>query len=638
MSHKSYNNFWPVTGVVKTGKFTAESKLPLGHIGLLIQSTDGQEFIDPLTLGNRKVQKNRLFLARGLNSRSGTRPYEKTMPIAKMEFLGIDQPIAYKPGAVTIGFNGVNSDTISFSGGMHQTFSFRFWGESLTMLGIPGNQVDFDFSFVPSKQTTDGCGTDGCEAVACTPIIEEGIIALLNYKIGNGDLTVGDFATIKPIYDTECAPTLPGSTVTHYTLSKCDAGTDAELAELQASLTNVNAGTVERISRVGGNSTYKVTTTNNAVPAANFTTKDATFLKGCAACPAGFTALPAGHVYYVRLEDNGVAVGATVETLSNAVFGSATRIASEGDLGVYVVLLTAKLSEANRVTFITANPTAKVGYEGFEEKGLCKSPAGTPVTWTSAGTSAIGTETYRVIVKDTDCGATRLAELQAAYPELTITEVEDSDSHCRRIYETSVKTNVVTEGCDTFELVQSTAPANYMGERWYKTASAAPSADCKCGFEIRMKDIKWFPPVCLSDGIGSIKPELYVTVAKSIATDAGNLNNMESDQTPSRSVERGVTGTQWGCDFMGSEVTANLKASGVYAETQVERYMVGQNTLFEPQKQYPVAKIRIWSNYSTSGTGASLENSFVIAMPLIDTSEATMKYLETLNYNMELRQ
>lgn len=633
MSHKAYQNFWPVTGVVKTGTFTTESKLPLGHIGLLVQSTGAQEFIDPLTLGSRKIEKNRLFLARGLNARSGTRPFEKTMPIARMRFEGIEQPAPYKAGAATVGFNGVNSDTISFAGGYYQTFSFRFWGESLTMLGIPGNQVDFNFSFVPLKGTESTCGTDACEAVACTPIVEEGIIRLLNYKIGSGDLTVGDFATIKPIYDEACAPTLPGSTVTHYTLSKCDAGTDAELAELQASLTNVSAGTVERISRVGGNSTYKVTTTNNAVPAANFTAKDATFLKGCAACPAGFTALPAGHVYYVRLEDNGVAVGATVETLTNAVVGSATRIASEGDLGVYVVLLTAKLSEANRTTFITANPTAKVGYEGFEEKGLCKSPAGTPVTWTSAGTSNIGTATYRIIVKDTDCGTTRLTELQSAYPELTITEVADSDSHCRRIYQTTVKTNVVTEGCDTFELLQTVAPADYMGERWYKTASAAPSADCKCGFEIRMKDIKWFPPVCLSDGIGSIKPELNISVRKAIASDAGNIANMEATQEPSISNEKGSIGTQWGTDFKTAENTANLKAAGIYAETQVEKFMVGQSTLFEPGIQYPVAHVRIWTSYTPSGTGGSLDNSFLITMPLIDTSENTLKYLETLNYN-----
>jgi hypothetical protein len=634
MSHKSYQAFWPVTGVVKTGAFKANSKLPLGHIGLVLQSTDGLTFIDPLTLGNRKIQKNKLSLVRGLNSRAGTRPFEKSMPIAKMEFLGIDQPIPYKTAEATVGFNGINSDTISFSGGTHQTFSFRFWGESLTMLGIPSNQVDINYSFVPLKGTESDCGADACEAVACTPIVEEGIIGLLNYKIGSGDLTVGDFATIKPIYDTECAPTLPTDLVSYYTLAKCDTGSDADLAELQASVTNANAyGSVERISRVGGTSTYKVATTNGAVPAANFTPKDATFLKGCAACPAGFTTLPAGHVYYVRLEDNGVAVGGTVETLANAVAGSATRIASDGDLGIYNVLLTAQLSETDRATFITANPTAQVGYEGFEEKGLCKSPAGTPVTWTAAGTANIGTQTYRIIVKDTECGTTRLAELQAAYPELTITEVAESDSHCRRIYETSVKTNVVVEGCDTFELIQSSAPSDYMGESWYKIASAAPSADCKCGFTIKMKDIKFFPPICLSDGVGSIKPELNITVSKSIPTDAGNIANMESTQTPSISHEKGSIGTGWGTDFIGAENTANFKATGIYAETQVEKYMLGQNTLFEPGVQYPTAKVRIWTSYTPSGTGGSLDNSFVISMPLIDTSENTLKYLETLNYN-----
>ena len=638
MSHKSYKDVWAVTGKKTTGAF--KDNLPLGHIGLAVQSSKGMEFIDPATLGTRKFKDEKLVLLRGTNGSYNT--FESTMPIASMEFLGIKYPQEYKPASVQVGYDGadeVNANkTISFEGGA-QTFAFQFFGSSLTMLGIPKNQVVFYHTFGPNLSETSTC-TDECATTPCKPYVEAGILEVLNKPVGNFGHTVGDFATVTPIYGGEdCAGAIPTTDVTYYTLTKCDSGSDYDLAEVQASITNANVyGKVWRSGRDGSISTYKVATTS-AVPSAGFVAKVGSVIKGCADCPAGTTTVPGGYVYTVKLEDNGTAVLSTVELLANAVVGSAARIGSEHDLGIYTVSLTEELSTADLATFIATNATtrtAQVEFEGYQAAALCVNATPSAITWvTTTEVCKIGTQTYRIVLKDDECGNSRLAELQAAYPDFDVTEVTMSPpvGNCRNIYEATVPTNVVCPECDETPIVLSTTPSEYMGERWYSTATATEGVDCKCGFSVKMKDIRYFPPICLSDGIGFIKPELNVSIKKAVPTESGNINDIESTQSPHISIDTGVMGTQWGVDFLTAERVNHKKQNGLVGHTQSDQYMLGQSSLFETHKQYPVAMVKITSTYLKGGASNRLNEEFVISMPLIDTSVDTMNYIKKLNYN-----
>lgn len=60
--------------------------------------------------------------------------------------------------------------------------------------------------------------------------------------------------------------------------------------------------------------------------------------------------------------------------------------------------------------------------EGYTlTNGLCVNATTTTTVWTSGDVCKVGAETYTIVLADTKCGDNRLAELQAAYPDLTIT-------------------------------------------------------------------------------------------------------------------------------------------------------------------------------------------------------------------------
>jgi len=52
--------------------------------------------------------------------------------------------------------------------------------------------------------------------------------------------------------------------------------------------------------------------------------------------------------------------------------------------------------------------------------GLCVNTTTTTTAWTSGDVCKVGAETYTIVLADTKCGNDRLAELQAAFPDLTI--------------------------------------------------------------------------------------------------------------------------------------------------------------------------------------------------------------------------
>lgn len=79
---------------------------------------------------------------------------------------------------------------------------------------------------------------------------------------------------------------------------------------------------------------------------------------------------------------------------------------------------------------------------------VCIPPAGTSVSWSSCGTCQKAPKSWVITLADTECGKSRLAELQAAYPELVITEITPSeDAVCARAYTTTTYSNCVEPGC-----------------------------------------------------------------------------------------------------------------------------------------------------------------------------------------------
>jgi hypothetical protein len=92
-------------------------------------------------------------------------------------------------------------------------------------------------------------------------------------------------------------------------------------------------------------------------------------------------------------------------------------------------------------------------------------------------------------------------------------------------------------------------------------------------------------------------------------------------------------GTQYGADFMATELTELYKENGINITKQSERFVTGQVTILEPGKQYAIANIAVKSKYRTHGVTRDIHEEFMVTAILADNSIETINYLKSLNYN-----
>jgi hypothetical protein len=277
-------------------------------------------------------------------------------------------------------------------------------------------------------------------------------------------------------------PALPGTPRTFYNLLVEDEGTETALGKVQAQYSDLE---ITKVKWVEGVSTYVAAA--SSLPAA-YQEKSDFILKGCDSCPAGYTELDEGFVYEITLENDGADETATVQAIPGAVASSAVLNEIVGDKAFYSVITDDALTEAEIDAFLTANVTATVTLVSEDLAALCQSPAPASIAWVEGETCNFDTETYTIRLADTECGSSRLAELQAAYPDLTITEVAASNTLCQRTYQTTVNTNLVCEECsDEFrDIFESEAPDFFDSVSWEK-AEKQYSGTSKMGIRVRGK-------------------------------------------------------------------------------------------------------------------------------------------------------
>lgn len=201
------------------------------------------------------------------------------------------------------------------------------------------------------------------------------------------------------------------------TLTVVDKGESNDLADIQAQYSLYK---VVRTSRDGDTSVYTILHPSTASLADyNKVTVDVDS-KGCEDCLAGYTEVEGGYVYHVSIEDDGVDLTTTIEGL---IIGedSVTKFGNKDGKGVYSVLMPTVLNQTAIDAIITARPEAEVSYRG-EVKTVCSTTSTVTTSWIAGETCTATTKDYTITLKDNNCGESRLAELQSAYPDLTIVE------------------------------------------------------------------------------------------------------------------------------------------------------------------------------------------------------------------------
>jgi hypothetical protein len=291
----------------------------------------------------------------------------------------------------------------------------------------------------------------------------------------------------------------------------CDDGTAQALAKVQA---QYDDGTVvERIEREGTQSTYQIIKSGGAPgnfnPIVTYTTSpngdkrlvSNPVLLECETCPTGYTKQVGGFVYKLVLNEAAVTTDLATEIVNDTAATSAnvndTGLRADGALDSKIVIVTldveVPMEDATVADLFTtikahADTAGAITAAEFELSFLGESSdvcvadadydqAGAALTWTTGQTCDIFSKTIELDV-DLDCGPfatpaakttasnAKLAELQAIYPDLSVTLNSTDIGDCRARFDGVLTSSPVCEDCETPEPIYPAMPDDYEFSAW----------------------------------------------------------------------------------------------------------------------------------------------------------------------------
>ncbi len=331
---------------------------------------------------------------------------------------------------VILGYDGIDANTaITLIRADLKKITVELSGELIGMYGYSDNRVVTTVYLDPKKFSGTELCTDGdnCEAVNARPYVLEAIEQLRRFQI-KGGVEMQELVDITPV-DESTGGDVPVTEDRFFqSLTVVDGGDQAAFAQVQAQYPN---NKLVRTNLSGITSTYETMTETNALLTA-YVSSLASLIKGCEDCPAGYTELAEGFVYNVKIEDDGVDLSTTVDDLPGFIAGTVDKIGQDGGKGIYTLVLTAELTDAQLATFVAATAvkaTAEVKLVG-EVTALCANGATTSTAWVLGETCQVSTDLYTIVLADDECGDNRLLELQGAYPQydITVAEVASANS------------------------------------------------------------------------------------------------------------------------------------------------------------------------------------------------------------------
>lgn len=405
--------------------------LAKGELALVDTSSSSNAGLAVVTsaLGKPKDRKD-FELRVGVVDKGATRSYankaQSTMPFSLNEIvdLKVDAPkiTEHIVDELVIGYDGMNDNTaFNFqTGDSYFRLSLELKGGAVAFRGGKGDTEVVNINVeVPECNPFDGCtDCDECTPVDCRTITLEAIERIKEKQLSGGQ-KVGDLIDVTPVFGCDTPATLTEVAYDYYCLEVCDTGTDEALALVQSQY----SVPVIRTNRVGSTSSYQILLPNTAGAPADFDQTLASFIKGCEACPAGWTASPEGVLYAFTIEDDGVDLTATFEALPGYVAGTSTRGDANSDgVGFYTVILDNALTSAEISALLTAGaPNNTITYELIGTvAAVCENATVTSTAWTQCGSCNVISEDYTIVVPDDGCGNAILSTIQDNYDTTVI--------------------------------------------------------------------------------------------------------------------------------------------------------------------------------------------------------------------------
>lgn len=636
--HKPFDrHFFTIGGAVKTNG--GSLNLSKGQFGIFNVNKTTKDGVTALSSFKGLPKNTKLELRLGKSdlpvTRSQTNKSFSSFPFSLKDVkdVSVSAPESTEQSVdeVIIGYNGIDCNTkMDFTAGETSKIVLRLEGEAMGLLGYPMSMVD-----IPVYIDTTGCSPfhsdcitcDPCDAPKCKPLVLQAIEVLKNHQL-RGGVKVSDFVDITPVLECTTSEDLTLIPYNYYCLDVCDTGDDSALSLVQVQYPDVK---ISRKGRNGAISTYEFLAPASDPAPADYEQTLPSLIKGCEDCPEGYEEVEGGFVYAVCLEDDGIDEASTVEGLANAVAGTAIKAdAQDKGTGYYTVVLTEKLSDEDLATFLGTAPTAIVDYVG-ETADVCNSDTVTTVAWAVCGTCNATEQCYVLDLPDTECGEDRLAEVQAAYPDLEVEIALDADGAeikggCQTRYKVKVVSNLVCEECDPIFLdtYRTEAPEGFDGRTWKffdpnvvlvdgeDCECPAPEENdecCKCGIRVKGKEIEVCPTECLRDMLGFLSSSVKIRISGGFLTEVRANETKVDKPFHTEYISRAVAKTHMGGNMWDYEDRSRVFFTGEGRHTDlVARMFKGEESHIDACKQYVDYAITIERNhFSQSFSGKECE-------------------------------
>lgn len=348
------------------------------------------------------------------------------------------------------------------------------------------------------RSTAPDCD-DPCTNADCR------LIAADLVKQINSDPLIGTVGTRKALIKAstieQCTAPVAGTTDTDYVfeLRVCDTQDAAALGIVQAEYPN---DVVKKIGEEGSKSVYQIIRDTNSTPAA-FSTSAFTLIPDCDTCPTGYTQVVGGFTYKVIKADAGDNTALTDVETDYSLTGDefAQRLSYEFGTSTYVIVST---------TTVTANGTDTLIFLG-EARGTCVLTTPVEIDWSAAGTLTKFGKRFTLTIADSICGESRLADVQAAFPDLTIADVNASGT-CVHTFETTVFSQPVEEGCSMDQLVWI-VPQAFEGIQWKEDTTLPNEGTCLCGIKLEVAFVNRVTGECTFDSFPYEAETIHIQVS-----------------------------------------------------------------------------------------------------------------------------
>lgn len=498
-------------GLVKTsggsknlakGQFTIVSNEPTQNGAKIISDFAGISKDAPLKLRVGRFDNSRL--------RSVTAPYYETsyFTVKDVVSLKANFPKFQKQtfDDLIIGYDGINATTaITLLEGQTTVFDVILSGDPISV--NTGKQ-----DYVVKMHFGREVGETNQEAV------KRLVANLKDFTLPFGE-KLTTLVDVKLVDNSN--PALAGIPYTFSTLLVTDDGSSNALAIVQSQY-DYN---VVRTARDGSVSEYTLLHPTSVSLADYSHIVYSPYIKDCAACLGGYTDVAGGVVYNVALEDDGTDQSGLVDGLPGYVATTVAKIGTSEGFGVYSIVLDNALTDAEIASFIATNAisaTAEIKLIGSIAE-VCNKSTTTTATWVSGTTCYATTEQYSIQLKDNDCGTTRLAELQVAYPNLVIEEGAPTGNAVQTINltGTSGTANIAVNGVDylaTFATDLATTEGNFVTAHAAAILAATGTVVTYAGGLITFTDAaEGFPAITVTnattDLVGTVSALDFVTAA-----------------------------------------------------------------------------------------------------------------------------